>query len=248
MRRISVVGIVLVCCLAAAAQEPAPPADAVAAAVAHPDRPESDRQRDADRKPAEVLRFYGVAPGMKVADLMAGGGYFTELLSRLVGEEGHVYAQNNAVALKRFADAAMTERLKDGRLANVTRLDRELEDPGLPAGELDAAFLVLFYHDTYWMKVDRPAMNRQVLAALKPGGIYAVIDHHAQAGSGDRDVQRLHRVDAQLVKKEILAAGFELVEESDLLRHPEDDRTRNVFTPGLRGKTDQFIYKFRKPQ
>lgn len=221
---------------------------AIEAAMNHPERPADDKARDADRKPGEVLEFYGIQPGMEVADLMAGGGYYTELLSRIVGPKGKVYAQNNRIALQRFADKQMTARLKDDRLPNVVRLDRELEDPGLPAGGLDAVFLVLFYHDTYWMKVDRAAMNKRIYEALKPGGIYAVIDHHAAAGSEDRDVQSLHRVDAELVKKEILAAGFEFDGESDVLHNPADDRKSNVFKPKVRGKTDQFVFKFRKPR
>jgi predicted methyltransferase len=220
---------------------------AIEAAIHHPDRPAEDKARDADRRPGQVLAFYGVQPGMKVADLMAGGGYYTELLSRIVGEEGKVYAQNNRISTGPYGKA-MTQRLKDDRLPNVVRLDRELEDLGLPAGGLDAIFLVLFYHDTYWMKVDREKMNQQVMAALKPGGIYAVIDHHAAPASGDRDVKTLHRVDAQLVSREILDAGFEFVGESDVLHNPADDRTINVFDPSIRGRTDQFIFKFRKPK
>lgn len=216
-------------------------------AVAHPDRPTADRDRDPDRRPAEILHFSGVKPGMAVADLMAGGGYYSEVLARVVGNQGRVYAQNNAIALKRFADKAMAQRLRDDRLPNVTRWDRELEDLGLPPESIDLAMMVLFYHDTYWMKLDRPAMNQQILASLKPGGTFIVIDHHAEPDSGDRDVQSLHRVDADLVKQEILHAGFEWVESSDLLRHPEEDRTINVFKPAIRGKTDRFVFKFRKP-
>jgi predicted methyltransferase len=220
---------------------------AIATAVNHADRPEADRSRDTARLPAQVLGFFAVKPEMTVADLMAGGGYYTEVLNHLVGDKGKVYAQNNSIALKRFADKAMTERLKDGRLSRVIRKDRELEDPGLPEGQLDVVMMVLFYHDSYWMKVDRQKMNAAIFKALKPGGVYAVIDHHAQAGSGQRDVQTLHRVDAELVKTEILEAGFVLEAESDLLRNPNDERTINVFKPEIRGKTDRFIYRFAKP-
>jgi predicted methyltransferase len=108
--------------------------------------------------------------------------------------------------------------------------------------------MVLFYHDTYWQGVDRQAMLAGIMQALKPGGIFALIDHSAEPGSKDRDVKTLHRVDEALVREEVLAAGFELVAESDLLRHPEDDRTINVFDAALRGKTDRFVYKFRKPE
>ncbi len=227
---------------------PEPAADPIAAAVAHPDRPAADRDRDADRKPAEVVRFFGVEPGMKVADLMTGFGYYAEIFARVVGPTGTVYAQNNKFVVERFADKPLGERLARLGLDYVVRLDRELEDPGLPEGELDVAVLVLFYHDTYWQKTDRAAMNKAIYAALKPGGVFGVVDHHAAAGSKDRDVQTLHRVDAEMVKAEILAAGFVLDAESDVLRRPEDDRTKNVFDKTIRGKTDRFVYRFRKPQ
>lgn len=233
---------------------PSPPpieeiiANAIKGAIEHENRPEEDKQRDADRKPAEVLTFAGLRPQMTVADLMAGGGYYTEIVARAVGDNGKVYAQNNAVALQRFADRAMNKRLEGRDLKNVVRLDRELEDLGIPERSVDLAMLVLFYHDTYWMNVDRRKMNEQVMKALKPGGIYLVIDHHAEEGSGDRDVKTLHRVDAAMVKKEVLAAGFEWVGDSNVLRYPDDDRKTNVFDPKIRGKTDQFTYKFRKPR
>jgi predicted methyltransferase len=219
----------------------------LAVVLSHPDRPAEDKQRDIDRKPDRVLEFFSIRPGMKVADLMAGGGYYTEILSRYVGDQGTVYAQNNAVALQRFAAAAMDKRLQGRDLHNVVRLDRELEDPGLPAGELDAVILVLFYHDTYWMDVDREAMNRAVFQALKPGGTYGILDHHAEKDSGDRDTQRLHRVDAELVRQEIRAAGFEWFGSDNLLHNPDDDHSLSVFDPTIRGKTDRFVFRFRKP-
>lgn len=234
------------------AQEPSDPDAATAelspaeAAVAHPDRPAGDRSRDADRRPAEVLAFFGVEPGQRVADLMCGDGYYTEILSRLVGPDGHVWAQNNSIALGRFAERPLTERLARG-FDNVTRLDRDLDDLGLP-GELDAALLIRFYHDFAWMEADRALFNRQVFEALKPGGVLGIVDHHAEPGSGVRDSQRLHRVDAALVREELQAAGFVLEAESDLLAHPEDTRDWNVFQDEgkVRDKTDRFVYRFRK--
>jgi predicted methyltransferase len=219
----------------------------LAVALAHPDRPAEDRQRDIDRKPEQVLEFFSLRPGMKVADLMAGGGYYTEILSRYLGKEGTVYAQNNAIALRRFAADAMDRRLNGRDLDNVVRVDRELEDPGLPEGELDAVIMGLFYHDAYWMGVDREAMNRAIFKALKPGGTYGVFDHHAEAGSRDRDVESLHRVDAEMVRREIRDAGFEWFGAGDMLRNRDDDRTQNVFDPAIRGKTDRFVFRFRKP-
>jgi predicted methyltransferase len=222
------------------------PSVAIRAALDHPDRPAEDRARDADRRPAQVLEFFGVSPGMKVAELMTGRGYYAEILARVVGKTGVVYAHNSPFVVARFADQPLAERLARPGLEHVVRLDRELEQPGLPSN-LDIVLIILFYHDTYWQNVDRTAMNRAVYAALAPGGIYGVIDHHAKPGSADRDVKTLHRVDADLVKREILAAGFEFIADSDVLHDPDDARTINVFDQSIRGRTDRFIFKFRKP-
>ena len=238
-----------------AATEPTPEDEqALRAAIDSEERPADDRARDEARKPYELLRFFDIRPGMHVADLGAGGGYLSEILARVVGPEGRVYVQNSPFVVERFAAKPLGERLARLDMPHVQRLDTEFDALGLPAGELDAVIMLLFYHDTFWMQkaaggtVDRAKMNRAIFDALKPGGVYGVIDHHAQAGSRDRDVQSIHRIDAELVKQEILAAGFELDAESDVLRHPEDDRTKNVFDPALRGKTDQFVYRFRKPR
>jgi len=220
--------------------------DAIERAVSATGRPAEDVARDADRKPQDVMRFFEIEPGQRVAELMAGKGYYAELLGRVVGSGGRVYAQNNAFVLKRFAEAPLSERLSNPELANVERLDSELATPQLPK-DLDAVLMILFYHDTYWQEIDRAAMNGAAFAALKPGGIYGVIDHHAESGSGRRDVKTLHRVDAAIVREEILAAGFEFEAESALLRHPEDSREINVFDGKVRGSTDRFIYRFRKP-
>jgi predicted methyltransferase len=220
--------------------------DPIAASVGSPLRPEKDRARDVDRHPAEVLRFFEVAPGQKVADLMAGGGFYTELLARVVGGEGQVIAQNSPFVVERYAEKPLTARLTRMQLGQVKRLDVDLDAMKLPK-DLDLALMVLFYHDTYWQEVDRAAMNRAIFDALRPGGIYGVIDHQAEAGSGSRDVKTLHRVDAVIVRREIEAAGFVWEAEFDVLKHPEDARDTNVFAPAIRGKTDRFIYRFRKP-
>lgn len=217
------------------------------AAVATDTRPKADRDRDTARKPAEVLNFFGITPGMKVADIMGGGGYYTEILANLVGPQGHVYILNNKLVVSKFADKPLTERLTRLEANHITRLDKELEEVSLPQDTLDAALMILFYHDTYWLKTNRMVMNKNIFAALKPGGIYGIIDHHAAKNTKDRDVKTLHRIDADLVQQEILAAGFELVSKSDLLSHSGDNHTINVFDAAIRGKTDRFIFKFRKP-
>ncbi len=235
--------------------EPAEPAGPAEPAEAHlapatrtatePTRPARDLARDIDRKPQEVMDFFGIEPGQIVAELMSGRGYYVELLSQRVSSRGKVYAHNSPFVLERFAEKPISERLARPALRNATRLDSKLDDPRLPS-DLDAVLIVLFYHDTFWQKVDRARMNAAVFSALKPGGAYGVVDHHAAPGSGQRDVKNLHRVDRKLVEQEILAAGFELEAESDILHHPDDDRTTNVFK--MRGKTDRFVLRFRKPQ
>ena len=231
------------------------------AAVEDELRPQEDRARDADRKPAEVMDFFEIEPGMRVVDLQATRGYYTELLSAVVGPEGKVYAHNNSFVLSRFAEKPLAERIerlkKAGRM-NIERIDAELDELGLP-DNLDVAFFVRFYHDLFWLptpdggKADRGKFLAQVFAALKPGGVFGVIDHHAEAGSGERDAldprQGLHRIDVELVKKEILATGFVLDAESDLLANPEDTRDWNIFVDGgaNRDKTDRFVLRFVKP-
>jgi len=216
-------------------------------AVASNTRRDEDRARDAYRRPAEVLAFFQVEPGMKIADLMGSAGYYSAILGRAVGPQGKVYLQNNKRVRNLFGNRGFEGRQAKGDLPNVARWDRELEDLGFETGELDVALLILFYHDTYWMGVDRAKMNAEVFRSLRPGGVYGIIDHFAKDGSRERYVESLHRGDAEQIKAEILAAGFILEAESDLLRHPEDDRTKNVFRRGMRGRTDRFVYRFRKP-
>ncbi len=224
------------------------PAEHLVRAVKNTARPAEDRARDAARKPAEVLDFFGIQPGMVVADLMCSRGFYTEILSDAVGPDGYVYAHNNAWILNQFAGGPLTERLERMRAENVERSEIEL-GAKLP-GNLDAALLVRFYHDFYWLKTDRAAFNRSVFDALAPGGVFGVLDHHAEAGSGARDVQTLHRVERDLVVREILAAGFVLEAESDLLADPSDTRDWNIFadSSARRDQTDRFVLRFRKPR
>jgi len=223
--------------------------DPVFAAIDDPDRLESDRTRDADRLPQRVLDFFDVKRGQVIADLMAGDGYYTELLARAVGPEGKVYCQNTRIPLERFADAPLTARLAEDRLPNVVRLDREFDDVGIPEGSLDAAILIRFYHDFGWQEVDRPAFNAMVFRALKPGGLFGVVDHHAKAGAGISEGRRLHRVEAALVREELETAGFVLEAESYALTDPADTLDWNIFDrskPG-RDRTSRFVHLYRKP-
>lgn len=238
---------------AATQSAPAPaPHAALAAAVADESRPEQDRARDGDRRPAEVLAFFGIEPGSTVGEVMSGAGYYTEILARAIGPDGKLYAHNSPFVLNRYAEKPFTARLarlEGAGVANVERIDAEPETLGFPEGALDAVVLIRFYHDFYWQEVDRAAFNRAVFRALKPGGVFGVVDHHAEAGSGSAHNQTLHRIDAELVKREITAAGFVVDAESDVLANPEDDRSWNIFVDrgAKRDRTDRFVIRFRKP-
>ncbi len=222
-----------------------------AAVVSAPDRSAEDRALDPGRRPERLLAFAGVRPGMRVAELGAGAGYTTELLARAVGEDGVVYAQNPEIVLERFARGPWAERLAKPVMRRVRRLDREFDDP-FPAEvrDLDRVMLVIFYHDTVWMKTDRARMNRAIFAALRRGGRFVVVDHSARPGSGTGDAQTLHRIEEQVVRHEVEAAGFRLAAEADFLRSPGDTRDWNAAPRAAgerRGSSDRFVLSFVKP-
>jgi predicted methyltransferase len=222
---------------------------AITAAINSPSRSTQDKALDAGRKPAQVMAFFGIAPGMLVADLFAGGGYETEILSRIVGPSGKVYSVNPPFPpkFKQVADN-WHKRLNGPALSNVVAIQKPFSDPdflGVGPASLDAVLIVLNYHDLVGFKADMGAINGAVFKALKAGGVYGVVDHSAHNGSGTRDVSTLHRIDEAVVVDQVEKAGFKLAAASNLLRHPEDDRTWYVFTH--RGQTDRFVLKFVKP-
>lgn len=229
-----------------------PPAvsQAVASAVSSPDRPAADRQLDAGRHPDQILAFFGIAPGMHVADLWAGGGYTTELLARTVGPSGKVYSQNGTFppAFKKGEDA-WKARLKEPGLSNVVELQKPFDHPDdilpVPPESLDAVIIDMNYHDMVGRGYDRAKINAAVFKALKPGGVYGVVDNSAAPGSGARDANTLHRIDEAFETNEIKQAGFKLVAASAVLRNPKDDRT--WFVMKHRGEQDRFVLKFVKP-
>ena len=222
--------------------------DPVRAAIEHKGRLQSDLARDTTRKPARVLDFFDIKPGMHVADMMAGDGYYSEILSRVVGPTGKVYCQNTKIPLEVFADAPLTSRLSRGGLDNVVRLDREFEDVGIPSG-IDVALLVRFYHDFQWQAVDRAGFNALMFHVIKPGGVFGVVDHVANDGIGISAGKSLHRVEPKLVRGEIESAGFVLEAQSYVLSDPSDTHDWNIFEGSgeRRDRTDRFVYFFRRP-
>lgn len=218
-------------------------------AVADPTRPAADRERDPDRKPAEMLAFAEVRPGQIVLEMVPGQGYFTRLLSRAVGPAGKVYAYVPTEIAQQFESRANADKLA-AAMPNVEAAGDPLLQPA-PAPFVDLVWTAQNYHDfrlDYFGAPDPVAVNRAILSTLKPGGLFLVIDHSAAAGSGGRDVKTLHRIDKELVKQEAAAAGFVFEGESAALANAADPRTANVFDAGIRGRTDQFALKFRKPR
>jgi predicted methyltransferase len=206
--------------------------------LASADRPDTEKSLDAARKPAEVLTFYGVKTGDKVADIWAGRGYYTALLSQVVGPQGLVYSAN-PTSRPEFA-----ERWKNTKFANVRVIDGPLDKIALPQdASVDFVIIHLNYHDV--APEVRVAMNKRVLGALKRGGVYGVVDHAAKDGTGNDAVKTLHRIDKQLVVKEVTGAGFNLAREGTMLRKPEDTRDFNVNKE--RDKDERFVLAFQKP-
>jgi predicted methyltransferase len=223
----------------------------IKAAIAAPDRDAADRALDAGRKPGEVLAFFKIAPGEKIGELFAGRGYTTELMARVVGDGGTIYAENTKEFMDQFLRKPWTERAQKPVMKHVVTVERPIDDPFPPeAKNLDAVITVLNYHDTVNMKADRAKMNKAVFDALKPGGVYGIVDSSAQDGSGTRDTDTLHRIDEAVVKQEVLAAGFKLDAESDVLRNPADKRDWNSSPKAAgarRGTSDRFVLRFVKP-
>ncbi len=247
--------LIVLCAAGCARQEPPapvaaePPADPIAAAVADESRPGTARVQDSFRRPAEILAFAGVDPGDTVVEIAPGQGYYTALLSRVVGDSGRVVAID-AERLFEFMPRARENFAAYSAMDprdNVSYQSQRLDAPELP-GSVDQIWMVLFYHDTMWLDVDRAAMNRAFFEALKPGGVYLVVDHRGADGAGLEIARDLHRAPAPIVRAEIEAAGFVLEAESDLLANPDDPRTDSAFADARRGKTDQFVWKFVKPQ
>jgi predicted methyltransferase len=216
------------------------------ALLAAPDRSAPDRENDKRRDPFDMLNFIQPHTGMKILDMGAGAGYSTELMARAAGPSGMVYGQNPPDQFER-ARQAFDERAKGPAMKNAAQDVRPFDDP-VPPGvrDLDMVTFLFFYHDTTYLPVDRALMNKRLFDALRPGGILAIADYSARPGDDVSVGKSLHRIDEDIVKREVEAAGFKLVGEGDFLRHPEDKRD----TLSSRSPTpiDEFILKFEKPR
>jgi len=236
---------------AAPAVSPAPVSPAVAAAVADKGRAADAAADDARRHPGELITFSGVKAGDKVVDLIPGSGYFTKVFSKIVGPKGHVFM----IWPNEYAKEAQPDPVKNQALAKEGYPNTSvILQPGAAFSTpepVDLVFTAQNFHDypdKFMGKLDPVAFSKQVYKALKPGGVFLVIDHTAEAGSGLRDTDTLHRIDPAIVRKEVEEAGFKFEGESKVLRNPGDDLKKVVFDKAIRGHTDQFIYKFRKPK
>ena len=248
----SVAALLAGCLLAGAAVAGAHEAR-IAAAIADPERSAEHRERDGRSKPADILPLLALEEGDTAVDIFGGSGYYADLIAGIVGPDGVVILQNNTPYGK-WVNEANAERYGNNRRPPVTLLNSEVDDLQLGEDAIDAALMVMSYHDLYytnpergWYGTDVGLFLEQVRVALKPGARLVIVDHAAAAGTGSTAAQDLHRIDEAYVRGDIEGAGFRFVESSDVLGNPEDDLTRMVFAPGVRGQTDRFVLVFEKP-
>jgi predicted methyltransferase len=231
---------------------PANAADPYDAAVARAGRSDADLQRDSMDHPADILRLAGIKPGMRVADVLAGDGYYSELASYVVGPKGRVLMINNA-AFDHWSDGPLQKRLRAGRLPNVEHETLDLDHMNLDPASLDAVFLIKVYHDLYWVdpegvwpKIDTNGVLDQLARALKPGGVLLLVDHSAKPGSGKSAASSLHRIEESYAIKDFESRGLTVVAKSDLLRRSADTRDQLSYKGPALGKTDRFVLVLRK--
>jgi len=243
----------LLCLFCLTGVRPAGAADAYDAAVAHAGRSAADQKRDPLDHPADILRLSGIKPGMKIADVLAGDGYYSELASYVVGPSGKVIMINNA-AFDHWSDGPLQERLASSRLPNVEHETLDLNHMNLKPGSLDAVFLIKVYHDLYWVdsdgvwpKIATGSVLDQLARALKPGGVLLLVDHSAKTGTGNSTATSLHRIEESYAVKDFESRGLKVVAKSDLLRRPDDARDLISYKGAALGKTDRFVLVFRKP-
>jgi predicted methyltransferase len=237
-------GLMIAFAATAASAQPA----YITTAVADPHRPAADVARDPFRKPVDMMVFAQVKPGEKVLELIPGGGYFERIFSVAIGPSGHLY---EAIPSLGAADASPKSNgvAADPHYGNIAEVSMNTGGAIAANAPYDLIWTSQNYHDLHLTRlhVDIAALDKGLFAALKPGGVMVIVDHAAELGSGTRDTDKMHRIDEDLVKKEMKAAGFVLEDESLVLRNPADTHTLLVFDPAIRGHTDQFVLRFRKP-
>jgi predicted methyltransferase len=225
--------------------------DAIQSAVANPARTDSDRERDPRDKPAEIMAFAGVKPGMTVVDLFAAGGYWTELLAGAVGPTGKVIAVNN-VPYATFAKDGIKKRFDDNHMKNVEQRLVEASHMYLAPKSADLVVIVMSYHDVYWIdekegwpQIDTDGFLASLKSVLKPGGKLLIVDHNAAAGTGKEVATSLHRLNEEWSKKSLTAAGFVFEKSYDGLRNPADQLDKMVYDPAVKGKTDRYVHLYK---
>jgi predicted methyltransferase len=226
---------------------------AITESLSAPDRLQQDRDKDSTRHPDQVLAFFEIRPGMTVLDLFSGGGYYSEIVSRIVGENGKVVAHNNEAYIAYEKDR-LDLRFDDNRLTNVVRITAEANELELAENTFDAALAMLTWHDFYyldeengWPSIDEQTLIDKLCKALKPGAVLGISDHVATAGADPTEsAQSLHRIDPEQIKTDLAGGCFKFEGEIDILRNPEDDHSQAMFAEGIRGQTDRIVYKFRR--
>jgi predicted methyltransferase len=225
----------------------------ISKSLANPARSAADRERDARDKPRDVLELAGFKKGMVIADVFGGGGYYSEILSRVVGPKGRVLLLNNA-PYDNYAKKEIGPRFADGRLPNVAYKVVPNDALGLAENSLDGALIVMSYHDLFyadpengWPAIDSRQFMGQIVAGLKPGGRLLIVDHSAKDGTGASDAQKLHRIEEQYALAQLKSYGLDWVGSIAVLRNTDDDRSLGVFDPAIKGKTDRFVHVYQKP-
>jgi len=220
-------------------------ADYILTAVEHEHRPDSDRERDQNRKPSEVLDFFKIQTTDKIGEINAGRGYFSSIMAYALQQGGLVYAHTSPMSVERWKGNPIEKRLNEFPQNNLIPVVGEMESPNFPE-KLDKIFNVMTYHDSVWTKADRDAMNISIYQTLKPGGIYGIIDHNAKDGTGIDNCHDIHRIEKSYVIEEVTKAGFYFEDESEILNNPQDSMDLMVFDKSIRDQTSRFILVFKK--
>ena len=221
-------------------------ADHILSAVEHENRPEADRERDANRKPAEVLDFFNIKTTDKIGEINSGRGYLSSIMAHALTDGGLVYAHASPMSVERWKGNPIEKRLKEFHQDNLIPVVGEMESPNFPE-QLDKIFNIMTYHDSVWTKADRDAMNLAIFESLNPGGVYGILDHNAKDGHGIDNCHDIHRIEKDFVIEEVISSGFIFDQESSILENDQDELIDMVFEKHIRDRTSRFILKFKKP-